>query len=216
MSYRLAKFFYQESRLKSDIARKERPNRNTILHLQDTPLVLYHWGLTCSEEISDLEHKGENNMNNTQVYQAQTTNHGIARALGEEIRMITDVEETTYNGHGEITVEYTSDVALTKLFDRIKSLYEKGESYETKPFLHFKVLEDDLESKPEGFTAKEMNFKEFKTWLDDAVSVAEAMALPENKGVLDDLIENTANNLSFIAELVESRQLIYKKPRHED
>ena len=81
---------------------------------------------------------------------------------------------------------------MTKLFDRIKSLYEKGESYETKPFLHFKVLEDDLESKPEGFTAKEMNFKEFKTWLDDAVSVAEAMALPENKGVLDDLIENTA------------------------
>ena len=155
-------------------------------------------------------------MNNTQVYQAQTTNHGIARALGEEIRMITDVEETTYNGHGEITVEYTSDVALTKLFDRIKSLYEKGESYETKPFLHFKVLEDDLESKPEGFTAKEMNFKEFKTWLDDAVSVEEAMALPENKGVLDDLIEKTANNLAFIAELVENRQLIYRKPRHEN
>ena len=115
-------------------------------------------------------------MNNTQVYQAQTTNHGIARALGEEIRMITDVEETNYNGHGEITVEYTNDVALTKLFDRIKSLYEKGES----------------------------------------VSVAEAMALPENKGVLDDLIEKTANNLAFIAELVENRQLIYKKPRHED
>ena len=44
-----------------------------------------------------------------------------------------------------------------------------------------------------------MNFKEFKTWLDDAVSVAEAMALPENKGVLDDLIEKTANNLAFIA-----------------
>ncbi|CJT52228.1 Uncharacterised protein [Streptococcus pneumoniae] len=42
------------------------------------------------------------------------------------------------------------------------------------------------------------------------------MALPENKGVLDDLIENTANNLAFIAELVESRQLIYRKPRHED
>ena len=40
-----------------------------------------------------------------------------------------------------------------------------------------------------------MNFKEFKIWLDNAVSVAEAMALPENKGVLDDLIENTANNL---------------------
>ena len=194
-------------------------------------MVLYHWGLTCSEEISDLEHKGENNMNNTQVYQAQTTNHGIARALGEEIRMITDVEETNYNGHGEIIVEYTSDVALTKLFDRIKSLYEKGESYETKPFLHFKVLEDDLESKPGVFTvkevmdffgnltikrSKEMNFKEFKTWLDNAVSVAEAMALPENKGVLDDLIENTANNLAFIAELVESRQLIYRKPRHED
>ncbi|WP_239667308.1 hypothetical protein [Streptococcus sp. 9903] len=84
-------------------------------------------------------------MNNTQVYQAQTTNHGIARALG-----------------------------------------------------------------------KEMNFKEFKTWLDEAVSMAEAMALPENKAVLDDLIENTANNLVFIAELVESRQLIYRKPRHED
>ena len=198
------------------IIRKERPNRNIILHLQISHVVLYHWELTCSEEISDLEHKGENNMNNTQVYQAQTTDHGIARALGEEIRMITDVEETTYNGHGEITVEYTSDVALTKLFARIKSLYEKGESYETKPFLHFKVLEDDLESKPEGFTAKEMNFKEFKTWLDDAVSVAESMALPENKGVLDDLIENTANNLAFIAELVESRQLIYRKPRHED
>ena len=48
------------------------------------------------------------------------------------------------------------------------------------------------------------------------MSVAEAMALAENKGVLDDLIENTANNLSFIAELVESRKLIYKKPRHED
>lgn len=63
---------------------------------------------------------------------------------------------------------------------------------------------------------KEMNFKEFKTWLDDAVSMAEAMALPENKAVLDELIENTANNLAFIAELVESRQLIYKKPRHED
>lgn len=155
-------------------------------------------------------------MNNTQVYQAQTTDHGIARALGEEIRMITDVKETNYNGHGEIIVEYTSDVALTKLFDRIKSLYEKGESYETKPFLHFKVLEDDLEPKPEGFTAKEMNFKEFKTWLDDAVSVAEAMALPENKGVLDDLIEKTANNLAFIAELVENRQLIYRKPRHEN
>ena len=84
-------------------------------------------------------------MNNTQVYQAQTTNHGIARALGTE-----------------------------------------------------------------------MNFKEFKTWLDEAVSMAEAMALPENKAVLDDLIENTANNLVFIAELVESRQLIYRKPRHED
>ena len=96
-------------------------------------------------------------MNNAQVYQAQTTNHGIARALGEEIRMITDVEETTYNGHGEITVEYTNDVALTKLFDRIKSLYEKGESYETKPFLHFKVLEDDVEPTPNGvFTAKEV------------------------------------------------------------
>ena len=67
-------------------------------------------------------------MNNTQVYQAQTTDHGIARALGEEIRMITNVEETTYNGHGEIIVEYTSDVALTKLFDRIKSLYEKGKA----------------------------------------------------------------------------------------
>ena len=67
-------------------------------------------------------------MNNTQVYQAQTTNHGIARALGEEIRMITDVEETNYNGHGEIIVEYTSDVALTKLFDRIKSLYEKAKA----------------------------------------------------------------------------------------
>lgn len=61
-----------------------------------------------------------------------------------------------------------------------------------------------------------MNFKEFKAWLDDAVSMAEAMALPENKGVLDDLIENTANNLAFIAELVGSRQLIYRKPRHED
>ena len=61
-----------------------------------------------------------------------------------------------------------------------------------------------------------MNFKEFKAWLDDAVSVAEAMALPENKGVFDDLIENTANNLAFIAELVESRQLIYRKLRHED
>ncbi len=139
------------------IIRKERPNRNTILHLQDTPLVLYHWGLTFSEEISDLEHKGENNMNNKQVYQAQTTDHGIARALGEEIRMITDVEETTYNGHGEIIVEYTSDVALTKLFDRIKALYEKGESYETKTFLHFKVLEDDIEPSPNGvFTAKEV------------------------------------------------------------
>ena len=45
-----------------------------------------------------------------------------------------------------------------------------------------------------------MNFKEFKTWLDDAVSMAEAMGLPENKAVLDDLIENTANNLAFIAE----------------
>lgn len=63
---------------------------------------------------------------------------------------------------------------------------------------------------------KEMNFKEFKTWLDDAVSMAEAMALPENTGVLDDLIENAANNLAFIAELVENRQLIYRKPRHED
>lgn len=61
-----------------------------------------------------------------------------------------------------------------------------------------------------------MNFKEFKTWLDDAVSVAESMALPENKGVLDDLIEKTANNLAFIAELVENRQLIYRKPRHEN
>ena len=61
-----------------------------------------------------------------------------------------------------------------------------------------------------------MNFKEFKTWLDDAVSVAEAMGLPENKAVLDDLIEKTANNLSFIAELVENRQLIYKKPRNDD
>ena len=96
-------------------------------------------------------------MNNTQVYQAQTTDHGIARALGEEIRMITDVEETTYNGHGEITVEYTNDVALTELFDHIKSLYEKGESYETKPFLHFKVLEDDVEPNPNGvFTSKEV------------------------------------------------------------
>ncbi|VOS98714.1 Uncharacterised protein [Streptococcus pneumoniae] len=28
-----------------------------------------------------------------------------------------------------------------------------------------------------------MNFKEFKTWLDDVVSMAEAMALPENTGV---------------------------------
>ena len=55
-----------------------------------------------------------------------------------------------------------------------------------------------------------MSFKEFKTWLDDAVSMAEAMALPENKAVLDDLIENTANNLAFIAELVD------RKPRHED
>ena len=61
-----------------------------------------------------------------------------------------------------------------------------------------------------------MNFIAFTTWLDDAVSAAEAMVLPDNKGVLDDLIENTANNLAFIAELVESRQLIYKKPRHED
>ncbi|WP_257898444.1 hypothetical protein [Streptococcus pneumoniae] len=96
-------------------------------------------------------------MNNKQVYQAQTTDHGIARALGEEIRMITDVEEITYNGHGEIIVEYTSDVALTKLFDRIKALYEKGESYETKTFLHFKVLEDDIEPSPNGvFTAKEV------------------------------------------------------------
>ncbi|WP_261070365.1 hypothetical protein [Streptococcus mitis] len=48
------------------------------------------------------------------------------------------------------------------------------------------------------------------------MSVAEAMALPENKGVLDDLIEKTANNLAFIAELVENRQLIYRKPRHEN
>ena len=112
-------------------------------------MVLYHWGLTCSEEIADLEHKGENNMNNTQVYQAQTTDHGIARALGEEIRMITDVEETTYNGHGEITVEYTNDVALTELFDHIHSLYEKGKSFETTPYLHFKVLgEDEFETKP--------------------------------------------------------------------
>ncbi|CJP09573.1 hypothetical protein [Streptococcus pneumoniae] len=46
--------------------------------------------------------------------------------------------------------------------------------------------------------------------------MAEAMALPENTGVLDDLIENAANNLAFIAELVENRQLIYRKPRHED
>ena len=61
-----------------------------------------------------------------------------------------------------------------------------------------------------------MNFKEFKTWLDDAVSVAEAMGLLENKAVLDDLIEKTANNLAFIAELVENRQLIYKKPRNDD
>ena len=88
-------------------------------------------------------------MNNTQVYQAQTTDHGIARALGEEIRMITDVEETTYNGHGEITVEYTNDVALTELFDHIHSLYEKGKSFETNPYLHFKVLgEDEFETKP--------------------------------------------------------------------
>ena len=95
-------------------------------------------------------------MNNTQVYKAQTTDHGIARALGEEIRMITDVEETNYNGHGEVIVEYTNDVALTELFDRIKSLYEKGESDETKQFLHFKVLEDDLEPKPGVFTVKEV------------------------------------------------------------
>ena len=61
-----------------------------------------------------------------------------------------------------------------------------------------------------------MNFKEFKTWLDNAVSMAEAMGLPENKAVLDDLIENTANNLALIAELVESRQLIYRKPRQDD
>ncbi len=99
-------------------------------------------------------------MNNKQVYQAQTTDHGIARALGEEIRMITDVEETTYNGHGEIIVEYTSDVALTKLFDRIKALYEKGESYETKPFLHFKVLEDDIEPSPNGVFRNLINNKE--------------------------------------------------------
>ena len=96
-------------------------------------------------------------MNNTQVYQAQTTDHGIARALGEEIRMITNVEETNYNGHGEIIVEYTNKTPLTEQFDRIKALYEKGESYETKPFLHFKVLEDDIEPNPNGvFTAKEV------------------------------------------------------------
>lgn len=88
-------------------------------------------------------------MNNTQVYQAQTTDHGIARALGEEIRMITNVEETNYNGHGEIIVEYTNDVALTELFDHIHSLYEKGESFETTPYLHFKVLdEDEVGSRP--------------------------------------------------------------------
>ena len=89
-------------------------------------------------------------MNNTQVYQAQTTNYGIARALGEEIRMITDVEETIYNGHREIIVKYTNDFALTKLFDHIKALYEKGENYETISFLHFKVLEDDVEPNPNG------------------------------------------------------------------
>ena len=41
------------------IARKERNNRNATIHLQVSYVVLYHWRLTCSEEISDLEHKGE-------------------------------------------------------------------------------------------------------------------------------------------------------------
>ena len=50
-----------------------------------------------------------------------------------------------------------------------------------------------------------MNFKEFKTRLDDAVSMAEAMGLPGNKAVLDDLIENTANNLALIAEWVSDK-----------
>nr|DAO84695.1 MAG TPA: hypothetical protein [Caudoviricetes sp.] len=32
------------------IIRKERPNRNTILHLQISHVVLYHWGLTTKKE----------------------------------------------------------------------------------------------------------------------------------------------------------------------
>ena len=32
------------------IIRKERPNRNTTLHLQISHVVLYHWGLTTKKE----------------------------------------------------------------------------------------------------------------------------------------------------------------------
>ncbi|VPC56180.1 Uncharacterised protein [Streptococcus pneumoniae] len=124
-------------------------------------------------------------MNNKQVYQAQTTDHGIARALGEEIRMITDVEETTYNGHGEIIVEYTSDVALTKLFDRIKALYEKGESYETKTFLHFKVLEDDIEPSPKG--AKTWN------WFTWTARKSRILRVRSSLNVLESLITQYKN-----------------------
>lgn len=51
------------------MTRKERPNRNTILHLQDTPLVLYHWGLT----------KGRQAMkrNYTRVIDEMQTTHGM-------------------------------------------------------------------------------------------------------------------------------------------
>ena len=34
--------------------RKERPNRNTILHLQISHVVLYHWGLTTKKSLAQI------------------------------------------------------------------------------------------------------------------------------------------------------------------
>lgn len=63
---------------------------------------------------------------------------------------------------------------------------------------------------------KKMNFKKFNSWLESAIFTAVSMQEPKLKEMHDDLLEETIENLEFIAELVKSRQLIYKKQRNDD
>ena len=67
-----------------------------------------------------------------------------------------------------------------------------------------------LNNQQEVINEEPWTYKQFKDGVDNQVDFAEAMSLPDNKKVLDVMMEKNAEAWAEIADMLENRELIYK------